>query len=66
MLQKEKQSQNDTYNNIINAEKMTPERLRLYPGFEGIEKNKAIQIIETLENYCGIIVKHIGKNHDYG
>jgi hypothetical protein len=66
MLQKERQSKNDTYNRIINAEKMTPDKLKLFPGFEEIEENQAKQIIETLENYCGIIVKHIAKKKEYG
>lgn len=66
MLQKERKSKHDIYNRIVNAEKMTPDKLKSYPGFEDIEENQAKQIIETLENYCGIIVKHIAKNIEYG
>jgi hypothetical protein len=66
MFQKESKFSNDTINRILNAEKMTPDRLRSFPGFEQIDENEAQQIIETLENYCGIIVKHVSKNRDYG
>ena len=66
MLRKEKKSQNDTYNRILNAEKMTPDRLRSFPGFERVDEEEAKHVIETLENYCGIVVKHISKSTDYG
>ena len=44
---------------------MTPERLRTFPGFEEIKEDEAKHVIETLECFCGIIVKHISKNEDY-
>ena len=66
MFQEGSKFSSDTFNRILNAEKMTPERLRSFPGFEQIDENEAQQIIETLENYCGIIVKHVSKNRDYG
>ena len=66
MLQKERKSQNETYSRILNAEKMTPERLRSFPGFESVDEEEASHVIETLEKYCGIVVKHISKSTDYG
>ena len=40
---------------------MTPERLKTFPGFEEIKEDEAKHVIETLECFCGIIVKHISK-----
>ena len=40
---------------------MTPERLKTFPGFEEIDEDEAKHVIETLECFCGIIVKHISK-----
>lgn len=51
----------ETYQKILKAEKMTPERLKSFPGFEEIEEDEAKHVIETLECFCGIIVKHISK-----
>jgi len=55
----------ETYRKILKAEKMTPERLRTFPGFEEIKEDEAKHVIETLECFCGIIVKHISKKEDY-
>lgn len=51
----------ETYQKILKAEKMTLERLKTFPGFEEIEEEEAKHVIETLECFCGIIVKHISK-----
>ena len=37
-------------------ERMTPKSLRSFKGFENIEKQEARYIIETLENFCNIIL----------
>lgn len=55
----------NTLSKILNAEKMTPEKLRSFPGFEKIKDQEAAHIIETLETFCGVIVKHISKKEDY-
>ena len=52
-------------NKILNAEKMTPDKLRSFPGFEEIKDEEAAHVIETLETFCGVIVKHISKREDY-
>lgn len=44
---------------------MTLERLRTFPGFEAIKDQEAKNVIETLECFCRIIVKHISKKKDY-
>jgi|GEM_PF-1139598 hypothetical protein len=51
-------------NKILNAQKMTPERLQTFPGFEKINEEQAKQIIETLECFCGTIVKHVSKKEN--
>lgn len=66
MLQNERSLQNDSFNKIINAERMTPERLRSFPGFEQTDEQEAKHVIRTLENYCEIIVNHISNNREYG
>ena len=43
---------------------MTPERLKTFPGFEEIDEQEATQIIETLESFCGIVVKHLSKKEN--
>jgi len=58
-------SQNETYNRIIKSEKMTPDRLKTFPGFENIDESEAKHVIETLECFCGVIVKHISKKETY-
>jgi hypothetical protein len=52
------------YSKILNAQKMTPERLKTFPGFEEIDEQEATQIIETLESFCGIVVKHLSKKEN--
>lgn len=52
---------NEAYSKILNAQKMTPERLRMFPGFEGVNEHEANQVIETLESFCAVIVKHLSK-----
>ena len=56
---------NDNYQRILNAEKMDPERLKTFPGFENIKEEEAKHIIETLECFCSVIVKHISKKEPY-
>ena len=65
MQTRENGSHAETYRKILKAEKMTPERLRTFPGFEEIKEEEAKHVIETLECFCGIIVKHISKKEDY-
>ncbi|MCI5056054.1 hypothetical protein [Gaetbulibacter jejuensis] len=65
MQTRENGSHAETYRKILKAEKMTPERLRAFPGFEEIKEDEAKHVIETLECFCGIIVKHISKKEDY-
>lgn len=65
MQSKENLSHDDTYQKILKAEKMTTERLKTFPGFEVINEDEAKHIIETLECYCGIVVKQISKKKDY-
>ena len=61
MQTRENGSHAETYRKILKAEKMTPERLKTFPGFEEIDEDEAKHVIETLECFCGIIVKHISK-----
>jgi len=65
MQTRENGSHAETYRKILKAEKMTPERLRTFPGFEEIKEDEAKHVIETLACFCGIIVKHISKKEDY-
>jgi len=44
---------------------MNPERLKTFPGFENIKEEEAEHIIETLECFCSVIVKHISKKEPY-
>jgi len=44
---------------------MTLDRLKTFPGFEHIDESEAKHVIETLECFCGAIVKHISKKEDY-
>ncbi len=61
MQTRKNESHADTYRKILKVEKMTPERLKTFPGFEEIKEDEAKHVIETLECFCGIIVKHISK-----
>lgn len=47
---------------VENAEKMTVERLRTYPGFEKYSDEEANNVIDTLECYTSIVVDHLGNN----
>ena len=61
MQKGEKDAYAELTKKILNAEKMTPERLRTFPGFEEIDDQQANHVIETLQRYCQIIVKHVSK-----
>ncbi len=43
----------------LNAKKMTPHRLKLFKGFEGITDDEAEETISMLEQFCEIICKHL-------
>ena len=55
----------DHIEQILNAEKLSPEELKTFPGFEKIEKAEAEHIIGTLEMFCEIIVQHVSKKEDH-
>lgn len=44
------------------AQKMSPSRLRSFDGFENISDKEAQQTINTLEQFCETIYKHVTKN----
>ena len=58
---KTKKNEVELRKQILKAEKMTPERLKIFPEFEEIEAVKAKDVIETLECFCSIIITHLSE-----
>ena len=50
-----------SFQQIINSEKMTVEKLKTFSGFENISEKQAQHIIETLSCFSDIIINHITK-----
>ncbi|WP_299244078.1 hypothetical protein [uncultured Aquimarina sp.] len=46
----------------LKEQKMTPERLRTFTGFENISDKEAQQTIDSLEQLCEAIYKHVITN----
>ncbi len=44
---------------VLQAKKMTLERLRSFEGFEQITDSEGEEFIETMEQLCGIIARHV-------
>ncbi len=46
-------------NQFLRVNKMTPDRLRTFSGFENYTDNQAEDTIEELEKFANIIVRHV-------
>lgn len=61
MSKKDGNLKQESLNKILQAERMTPERLKAFPGLENLEEDQALDLIKKMENYCDIIVRHVSK-----
>lgn len=46
---------------VSRVQKMTAERLRTFKGFETYTDQKAKEVIQQLENFAAIIIRHVTK-----
>lgn len=46
-------------NKVLRIQKMTIQRLKTFKGFEAYNDNKAQEIIQELEEYAKIVIRHI-------
>ena len=61
---KNKKLKQENVKRILQAQRMTAERLRTFPGLEDLKEHEAVDLIEQMQNYCDAIVKLLSKKKE--